>query len=105
MCEGRNCHTNSDFDPPDKGAYSQRLLEAAIEMVAINSLLEVDENPCLELNAADLILEKGKGRRYYSIMVWVPFKAQIWSLPPLRCVSEGFDFRQIRGARRLTMMR
>jgi len=44
-------------------SYSQRLLEAAMGMATINSLLEVDENDCRELNAAELILEKGSGRR------------------------------------------
>jgi uncharacterized protein (DUF4213/DUF364 family) len=43
-------------------AYSESLLEAAIGMAAINSLLEVDDSECLELNAGDLIAEKGKGK-------------------------------------------
>ncbi len=44
-------------------AYSQSILEAAIGMATINSLLEVDETSCIELNAAELIIEKGKGKR------------------------------------------
>lgn len=44
-------------------AYSQRILEAAIGMATINSLLEVDKNACIELNAAELIEKKGKGKR------------------------------------------
>ena len=44
-------------------AYSQSILEAAIGMATINSLLEVDETACLELNAVELIMEKGKGKR------------------------------------------
>lgn len=44
-------------------SYSPRILEAAIGMATINSLLEVDENACIELNAAELIMEKGKGKR------------------------------------------
>jgi len=44
-------------------AYSQSILEAAIGMATINSLLEIDENSCTELNAAELIMEKGKGKR------------------------------------------
>jgi len=43
-------------------AYSPSILEAAIGMATINSLLEVDENACIEVNAADVIMEKGKGR-------------------------------------------
>ncbi|MGM0663256.1 MAG: Rossmann-like domain-containing protein [Thermodesulfobacteriota bacterium] len=46
-----------------KMAYSGSILEAAIGMAAINSLTEVDEASCLELNAADLLLEKGEGKR------------------------------------------
>jgi len=44
-------------------AYSQSLLEAAIGMATINSLLEIDGDSCIELNAAELILEKGKQKR------------------------------------------
>jgi uncharacterized protein len=40
-------------------AHSESILEAAIGMATINSLLEVDLTVCLELNAAELILEKG----------------------------------------------
>lgn len=40
-------------------AYSASLLEAAIGMAAINSLVEIDEGSCRELNAGDLIAEKG----------------------------------------------
>lgn len=44
-------------------AYSGRILEAAIGMAAINSLIALDESRCVELNAADLILEMGTGKR------------------------------------------
>jgi len=171
-------------------AYSQSILEAAIGMATINSLLEIDENSCIELNAAELIVEKGKGKRTaivghfpfvsrvreYSREVWVIEKnprggdfgeAEADNLIPradvvaitgtaltnhtvehllglcnpkayvivlgdtaplspilfdhgfnaisgtkvmntelaLRCVSQGANFRQIRGIKRLTMMR
>ena len=43
-------------------AYSSSLFEAAIGMAAINSLLEVNEARCVELNAGDLLAEKGKGK-------------------------------------------
>ena len=46
-----------------KMAYSTSILEAAMGMAAVNSLLEVNASSCLELNAADLILEKGEGKR------------------------------------------
>ena len=54
----------------DKGALelarmacSESLLEVAIGMATINSLLEVNDEECLELNASDLIAEKGKGKK------------------------------------------
>ncbi len=171
-------------------AYSQSILEASVGMAAINSLLEIDENSCIELNAAELIMEKGKGKRIavvghfpfiprvreYSKELWVIEKnpkeddfgeAEADNLIPqadvvaitgtaltnhtldnllelcspgayvillgdtaplspilfdygvdalsgtkvvdsdlaLRCVSQGANFRQIRGVERLTMMR
>lgn len=46
-----------------KMAYSESLLEAAMGMAAINSLISIDPDRCLELNAADLILERAQGRR------------------------------------------
>ena len=44
-------------------AQSESLYEAAIGMAAINSLLEIDEASCRDLNARDLIAEKGAGKR------------------------------------------
>lgn len=44
-------------------AHSDSILEAAIGMAAINSLLDIDEEKCRELNARDLIAEKGQGKR------------------------------------------
>jgi uncharacterized protein (DUF4213/DUF364 family) len=44
-------------------AYSESILEAAMGVVAINSLLEVDEERCDSLNAGDLIAGKGKGKK------------------------------------------
>ena len=44
-------------------AYSASLFEAAIGMATINSLLDVDEQRCVDLNARDLLAEKGKGKR------------------------------------------
>ena len=171
-------------------AYSQSILEASVGMATINSLLEIDENSCIELNAAELIMEKGEGKRIavvghfpfiprvrkYSKDVWVIEKnpkqgdfgeveadnlipqadvvaitgtaltnhtldhllelcspgayvillGDTASLSPiffdygvdalsgtkvvdsdlaLRCVSQGANFRQIRGVERLTMMK
>jgi uncharacterized protein len=54
-----------DKSPKDlaQQAYSQSILEASVGMATINSLLEIDENSCIELNAAELIVEKGEGKR------------------------------------------
>jgi uncharacterized protein (DUF4213/DUF364 family) len=46
-----------------KMAESESLHEAAIGMATINSLIEVDEKRCVELNAGDLIAEKGRDKR------------------------------------------
>jgi len=43
-------------------AYSASLLEAAIGMATINSLLEIDEGHCLAVNAADVLAGKGKDK-------------------------------------------
>jgi uncharacterized protein (DUF4213/DUF364 family) len=62
-------------------AYSAKILEAAIGMAAINSLLEVDEEKCQELNAGQLIAEKGEGKKV-AIIGHFPF------IPRLREVAK-----------------
>lgn len=37
--------------------------ESAIGMAAINSLIDIDEGRCVELNAGDLLVEKGMGKK------------------------------------------
>jgi uncharacterized protein (DUF4213/DUF364 family) len=44
-------------------AKSDRSLEASIGMAAINSLLDVDEEQCVELNAAAWLAERGRGKK------------------------------------------
>lgn len=44
-------------------ARSGSTLEAAIGMATINSLIEVDEQQCVDLNAADLLEEQGKDKK------------------------------------------
>jgi uncharacterized protein (DUF4213/DUF364 family) len=57
-------------------AYSESILEAAIGMATINSLLKVDLNSCTELNAADLILEKC-AKKNVSIVGHFPFLPRV----------------------------
>ena len=63
-------------------AYSESLPEAAIGMAAINSLLEIDEGRCLNLNAGDLIAEKGRGKKV-AIVGHFPF------IPKLREIAKA----------------
>ena len=44
-------------------ALSPSPLEAAIGMATINSLIDVDEQRCTELNAGDLLSKKGEGKK------------------------------------------
>ena len=44
-------------------ALSETILEAAIGMATINSLLDIEEERCLDLNARELIAEKGRDKR------------------------------------------
>ncbi len=44
-------------------AHSESILEAAVGMATINSLIHIDSESCVELNARDLIAEKGQGKR------------------------------------------
>jgi len=57
-------------------AYSEGILEAAIGMATINSLLEIDEGRCENLNAGDLIAEKGKNKRV-AIVGHFPFISKL----------------------------
>ncbi|MBN2032873.1 MAG: DUF364 domain-containing protein [Deltaproteobacteria bacterium] len=57
-------------------AYSESLLEAAIGMAAINSLLEVNIDLCEELNAAEIILQKGEGKNV-AIVGHFPFLPKV----------------------------
>ena len=57
-------------------AYSESLLEAAIGMAAINSLLEVNLDACEELNAAEIILQKGEGKNV-AIVGHFPFLPRV----------------------------
>ena len=47
-----------------KMAYSESILEGAIGMATINSLLEINEESCMNLNAGDLIAQKGRDKKW-----------------------------------------
>ncbi len=57
-------------------ALSESLLEAVIGMAAINSLLETEEVSGMELNAGDLIMKKGEGKRV-AIVGHFPFTPKV----------------------------
>ena len=57
-------------------AQSDSSLEASAGMAAINSLLHIDEGKCVELNAADIILDKGIGRKV-AIVGHFPFVSRL----------------------------
>ena len=62
-------------------AKSESQFEAAIGMATINSLIEIEERRCTELNAGDLLTRKGEGKRV-AIVGHFPF------VPQLRSVAE-----------------
>lgn len=43
-------------------SYSTNILEASVGMATINSLIELDEGNCLNLNARDLIVQRATGK-------------------------------------------
>ena len=55
-------------------AKSKNLLEASIGMATINSLIEIDESKCIEKNAFEILLEKGKEENVAVVghFPWIP---------------------------------
>ena len=43
-------------------AYSQSSLDASVGLAAIDALLEADEARCLDVNAGDLLIERGRAK-------------------------------------------
>ncbi len=60
-------------------SYSQNILEAAIGMATVNSLLQVDEDSCVKLNAGDLIAQKGRDKKV-AIVGYFPFIPRLRSI-------------------------
>jgi hypothetical protein len=54
---------NKSAEELAKMAYSPLILEAAVGMAAINSLIDLDEPRCVAVNAAEILAEKGRGKK------------------------------------------
>lgn len=63
-------------------AQLQNLLEASLGVAAINSLIEVDESRAVEINAGDVLAERGRGRNV-ALVGHFPF------IPALRQVARN----------------
>ena len=78
-------------------AYSTSTYEAAIGMATINSLNVVDERRCVELNAGDLLAEKGKGRKV-ALVGHFPFVPELrkvaWELWVIERQPQQGDFNE-----------
>jgi uncharacterized protein (DUF4213/DUF364 family) len=70
-------------------AHSDSSLEAGIGLAAINSLLDVDDARCVDLNAGDLLIERGRGRRV-ALIGHFPF------VPALREAAGRLDVLELR---------
>ena len=57
-------------------ARSDNLLEASIGVAAINSLLDVDESRVVEMNAADILAQQGRGK-HVALVGHFPFISQL----------------------------
>ncbi|MBN1368862.1 MAG: DUF364 domain-containing protein [Dehalococcoidaceae bacterium] len=83
-------------------AKSENLFEASIGMAAINSLMEVDESICQSVNAADILAEKGKGKKI-AIIGHFPFVPRLRQVAQELWVIEknpsGDDFNEAEGAK------
>lgn len=64
--------------------HADSTFQAAVGLATINALLTVDEDECTEINAADLILEKGVGKRV-AMVGHFPF------VPAVREAAEALD--------------
>jgi uncharacterized protein (DUF4213/DUF364 family) len=62
-------------------AYSEEPLEAGIGIAAINSMLEVDEASGQEINAAEVLMQRGRGKRV-ALVGHFPF------IPELRSAAQ-----------------
>jgi hypothetical protein len=66
----KSAHELADY------ARSENLLEASIGVAAINSLLNVDETRVVEINAADVLVQRGHGK-HVALVGHFPFISQL----------------------------
>ena len=57
-------------------AQSKSLTEASVGFATINALLNVDENECIDVNAADIVAERGAGRNI-AVVGHFPFLSKL----------------------------
>jgi uncharacterized protein (DUF4213/DUF364 family) len=57
-------------------AFSDSTLEAGVGLAAINSLLDVDESQCTDVNAGRVLIERGRGRKV-ALVGHFPFVADL----------------------------
>jgi uncharacterized protein (DUF4213/DUF364 family) len=67
---------NRDVDVLAHMALSSSALEATIGMATINSLIDVDERCCVELNAGELLFKKGENKKV-AIVGRFPFVSRL----------------------------
>jgi hypothetical protein len=60
-------------------ARSDVLLEASIGMAAVNSLIDIDESRCVELNVYDLLAQRGEGKNV-ALVGHFPFTSKLRKL-------------------------
>jgi len=68
-------------------------LEASIGMACINSLLEVDESRCVELNARDFLLERGRDKKI-ALVGHFPFIAKLRGVAKRLWVLERYPAKE-----------
>lgn len=68
-------------------AHSENLLEASVGLATINALLSINPQPGVELNAADIVAERGAGKRV-AIVGHFPFIERIRKLAQTLWVLE-----------------
>jgi len=79
LCPHENEENNAFYPLSDKTALelsqfslSEDISEASIGLAAINSLIDIDESRCVEINASELLMQRGKDKNI-SVIGHFPF--------------------------------